>query len=116
MLSQATDENSEPTWATQTAMSNPKPLVAVTADRKRQIRPDGRHPARRPEIAEVGMDCRRVASDEDPIAIRAINDTVFADVKTFWMILPSLSPRVLMKVRRTITTMAVNCCADRLRA
>src|SRR5437868_29434 len=49
-----------------------------------------------------------------PMRIRAIKDKVFAEVKTFWMSLPTRSPRVLMKVRKTTRKIATSCCVERL--
>ena len=70
MLFQASEEKSEPTWATQNATNRPKaPAVADDGGHKGQVGLDRRHAARRPEIGEVGPDGLGVApenqADED---------------------------------------------------
>src|SRR5579883_425576 len=44
------------------------------------------------------------------------NARVFAEVKMFWMYLPQFNPRVLAIVKKTISTIAKNCCQERLKA
>ena len=49
-----------------------------------------------------------------PSTIRPATASVFAEVKTFWMILPRLSPRVLTQVSNTINTTPTSCWRDKL--
>src|SRR5438270_11172169 len=51
-----------------------------------------------------------------PTMTRPAKASVFAEVKTFWMILPQFNPRVLAIVRKPISKIAKNCCQERLNA
>ena len=51
-----------------------------------------------------------------PSAISATSDNVFAEVKTFWINLPSSSPRVFTNVSNKMIMIATNCCVERLTA
>src|SRR5207247_8826588 len=53
---------------------------------------------------------------KSPIRIRAMSESVFVEVKIFWIHLPSLRPRVLIHVSRTISSTATNCCVEKLTA
>src|SRR4051794_30714678 len=115
MLFQASEENSDPTWETQKAMNRPKaPMVAVTGDAKEKsgrmvVTSRGVH--RSEKLAAIAPALRPTKM---PSTISAISDSVFAEVKVFWMILPSLMPRVLSQVRKTSSRMATTCCIERL--
>src|SRR2546430_1443818 len=117
MLFQASEEKSDPTWAAQIAMSRPKtPLAAVTEgmnDRSGLMGATSRGVQKSPKLAVSASELRPTRM---PTTISAASDSVLADVKRFWMNLPSLSPRVLMNVSSTITTIAASCCVERLRA
>src|SRR5213594_3360684 len=51
-----------------------------------------------------------------PRTMRSRSERVLAEVKTFWIILPSFRPRVLMNVRREIIRTPTSCWVERLRA
>jgi hypothetical protein len=47
-----------------------------------------------------------------PSTIRPRSARVLVEVKTFWIHLPTLSPRVLRSVRKTISRIATSCCTE----
>jgi len=49
-----------------------------------------------------------------PTTISRASDSVFAEVKMFWMIFPILRPRVLIQVRSAIIRTPTSCWRDRL--
>ena len=49
-----------------------------------------------------------------PSTTNAKSESVFADVKMFWMSLPNERPRVFTNVKRTMITIATNCWVERL--
>ena len=117
MLFHASEENSEPTWPTQTAINIPSaPPAAETAPTNGRSDVIGETPRRRPEIREISMQRVGVASDKMPSAINAMSDNVFAEVKTFWISLPSSNPRVFTNVSRTMIKIATSCWVERLTA
>ncbi len=89
MLFQASEEKSEPTWATQKAMNRPKtPAEAMAAGRPEISGLIVTAFARRPEVAEVGRDRSALRPMKSPMMMSAMSDSVLAEVKTFWMSLP----------------------------
>src|SRR4051812_41818768 len=115
MLFQASEENSEPTWETQKAMNRPKaPIVAITGTAKPKsgvmvVTSCGVQTFEKLAAIAVALRPTKI-----PSTISAASDSVLAEVKVFWMTLPSLMPRVLSQVRKTIIRMPTTCWADRL--
>src|SRR6266850_309207 len=117
MLFQASAENSDPTWATQNATMRPKnPLAADTAGRNEKSGVIVATSRGAKGEAKFSAMTAAFLPTKRPMTIRSRSDSVLADVKTFWIILPSLRPRVLMKVRRAIIKTPTSCWVDRLRA
>ena len=84
MLFQASEENSEPTWATQIATSRPKaPPAAVTGemnDKSGLISVTPRGVQKSPKFALSASELRPMRT---PMTISAASDSVLADVKMF---------------------------------
>ena len=106
MLFQASDENSEPVWATHTATNSPK---AVTAVRPGTISTWPRGVQRSPKLAETAPAFHPATR---PMTTSAASAPVFAVVKTFWTNLPYSSPRVLVHVRSAIRTQPTSCAVE----
>src|SRR6266404_2520998 len=117
MLFQASDEKSEPTWATQKAMNNPNaPPVAATVGIKDKSGLMGETPVGVHRSEKLAFRASAFRPTKKPTKMSATKESVFAEVKTFWMSFPIWSPRVLMKVSNTMITIATNCCVERLTA
>src|SRR5262249_28425472 len=121
MLFQASAEKSEPTCATHRAMSRPNVPAAAETDGikdRSQSAPGsmacgacGVHMALKFALTAAAFLPTRM-----PSRIRPTSASVLAEVKMFWIHLPSRRPRVLAKVRRTISATATPCCKERLTA
>ena len=116
IVSHATEENSDPTWAMQTATRSPMPVAAVTTGRNAKSGRMSTAPCGVQQSAKLACSAATLRPRKNPITISASSESIFAEVKTSWMILPSLRPRVLMNVRNTTTPIAASCCVDRLTA
>src|SRR6266581_2631085 len=117
MLFQASAENRDPTWATENATMRPnRPPAADTAGMNEKS--GVIVAASRGVKVEVKLPAMTSAfrPTMTPRTMRRASDSVLAEVKTFWINLPSFRPRVLMKVRRAIISMPINCWVDRLKA
>src|SRR5712692_2943531 len=117
-LFQASAEKSEPTWATQTAINIPSaPPVADTVatndkpDLIGEMAPIDVH-----KCAKLAVIASAFRPTKTPRTISATSDRVFAEVKMFWMILPSWRPRVFTIVKHTMIRIATNCWVERLTA
>ena len=117
MLFQASAEKSEPTWLMQKATKRPKrPAVAAvpgTHARSGRIGAASCGVHRSEKLAAIAVALRPT---KIPSTIKARSDSVFAEVKTFWISLPRWMPRVLRRERKTINRMPTSCCVDRLTA
>src|SRR5262249_45728427 len=112
MLFQASAENSEPTCPTQIAINIPSaPPVAETTPTNGRSDVIGETAAGVQNYARVTLSATKI-----PSTTSAKSDSVFADVKTFWINLPNDSPRVFTIVRNTMITIATNCWVERLTA
>ncbi len=106
MLFQASLENSEPVCATQMATNRPNPLIAVRPGTM-STWPRGVH--RSPKFADTAP---LFQPRNRPMPIRASTAPVLAVVKTFWMTLPTSSPRVLVHVRNAMRRTPTNCAVE----
>src|SRR4051812_13352006 len=117
MLFHASEENSEPTWPTQTAINIPSaPPAAETALTNGRSDVTGETPAGVQKFVKLACSAPAFRPTKTPSAISAMSDNVFAEVKTFWISLPSANPRVFTNVRRTIIKIATSCWVERLTA
>src|SRR5437764_4314611 len=117
MLFHASEENSEPTWPTQTAIIIPSaPPAAETAPTKGRSDVTGEAAAGVQKFVKLACNALALRPTKMPSAINAMSDNVFAEVKTFWISLPSANPRVFTNVRRTIINIATSCWVERLTA
>src|SRR4029453_16392128 len=87
MLFQASAEKSEPTWATQKATSSPSAPAdadsAGTKEKSGRISPTPTGVHIEEKLAAIASALRPTTM---PRKIRAMSETVFAEVKTFWII------------------------------
>src|SRR5579859_7286487 len=119
MLFHASAEKSEPTCATASASSSPyQPLPAVTV---------GKSPLRKPApgsivwAPRIAHRCEKLSAiaeafraENTQIKINPSSESIFAEVKIFWIHFPSFTPRVFRYVRKIIISTATNCCTERL--
>src|SRR6266852_8847487 len=107
MLFQASEENNEPTCATQKAMNKPKaPPAAVTVAMNGKFGLIGLTPRGVQKSVKLALMASAFRAKKRPIRIRARSERVFVEVKIFWIHLPSLRPRVLIHVSSTISRTA----------
>ena len=120
MLFHASEENSEPTWPTQTAINIPSaPPAAETAPTNGRSDVTGETAVGVQKFVKLACSAsalRPTKMPSMPSAINAMSDNVFAEVKTFWISLPSSNPRVFTNVRRVIIKIATSCWVERLTA
>ena len=89
-LFHASDENSEPTCATQTAINIPiAPPVAETVATNDRSDLIGETTPGVHRCVKFAVSASALRPMKMPRAINASSDNVFADVKIFWMSLPS---------------------------
>src|SRR6516164_4938515 len=121
MLFHASAENSDPTWATASASSSPyQPSPAVTVGItlfRRSV------PGAIVFAARTDHKCEKLSAIAAPFLatnthrkITPSSDSIFAEVKMFWIHFPSFTPRVLRNVRKMIISTATSCCTDKLTA
>src|SRR5215472_12307358 len=117
ILFQASAENKEPTCPTQIAINIPSaPPVAETVPMNGRSDVIGETDVGVQKFVKLACSASALHPTKMPNATTAMSDNVLAEVKTFWMSLPSSSPRVFTKVREIITKIATNCCVERLTA
>src|SRR5207253_2849920 len=117
ILFQASAENKEPTCATQKAINRPRaPVAALRAGRKDRSGLTVTVFCGVQKLEKLAWMTSAFRPINKPIRIRASKDSVLAEVKMFWMSLPTCRPRVLIKVSRTTRSMATNCWTERLMA
>src|SRR5438093_3266851 len=117
MLFQASEEKSEPTWATQNAMNKPNaPPAAVTVAMNGKFGLIGLTPRGVQKSVKLALMASAFLPKKSPIRIRAMSESVFVEVKIFWIHLPILRPRVLIHVSSTISSTATSCCVEKLTA
>src|SRR5581483_9227208 len=89
MLFQASAENSEPTCPTQIAITIPSaPAVAETAPTNGKSDVIGEIAVGVQKFAKLAWSASALCPKKMPSTTNANSDSVFADVNTFWMILP----------------------------
>jgi hypothetical protein len=106
MLFHASAENSEPVCETHTATNRPK---VVSAESPGTMSTVPRVVHRWPKFAATAS---WFQPSSTPTRISPSSAPVFAVVKTFWMIFPYCSPRVLVHVSSAIITMPTSCVVD----
>src|SRR5262245_49534953 len=115
MLFQASAENHDPTCQTQNATMTPnRPEADDRAgmnEASGTIVAGSRGAKGAEKFAEMTSALRPMMT---PMMMSSASDSVLADVKTFWIHLPSFRPRVLMKVRRAIIRTPTSCCVEKL--
>src|SRR6266481_6993459 len=83
MLFQASEENSEPTCATQKAMNKPNaPLAAVTVEINGKLGLIGPTPRGVQRSVKLALTASVFRPKESPIRIRAASESVFVDRKS----------------------------------
>src|SRR5262245_7521725 len=101
----ASAENNDPDWATQIATSKPNRLPAATPSDASKL-PVAKKPVKLVRIASALRPKNR------PARIKAAMAATFAEVKTFWTILPYSRPRELVHVRNPITATPTSCAVE----
>src|SRR5262249_13888055 len=110
-------ENSEPTCPTQIAINIPSaPPVAETTPTNGRSDVIGETAAGVQKFAKLTLSASALRPTKIPSTTSAKSDSVFADVKTFWINLPIETARVFTIVRNTMITIATNCWVERLTA
>src|SRR5207253_9137688 len=117
ILFQASAENKEPTCATQKAINRPRaPVAALATGKKAKSGLMSVAACGVQRFAKLAWMTSAFRPINKPIRIRASKESVLAEVKMYWMSLPSCKPRVLTKVSRTTRRMPTNCWTERLMA
>src|SRR5438477_7288262 len=90
MLFHASAENKEPTCATQKAMNRPKaPALAATLEIHGKSGLIGTTPRGVQKSPKLALIASALRPNSKPTMISAISDKVLAEVKMFWIHLPS---------------------------
>src|SRR5438034_11586127 len=90
MLFQASAEKSEPTCATQKATKRPNaPALAATLDTQDRFGLMGTTPRGVQTSLKLALMASALRPTSNPIRIKAISESVLAEVKVFWIHLPS---------------------------
>src|SRR5439155_2169469 len=115
MLFQASAENSEPTCATENATIRPSsPPAADTTGMKEKSGTIVAAARGAKAEAKLAATTSAFLPMRTPTTMSRASDSVFAEVKMFWMIFPILRPRVLIQVKSAIIRTPTSCWRDRL--
>src|SRR5436190_21252825 len=98
-------------------MKRPKaPPAAVTVETHDKSDLMGITPPGVQKSVKLALIASAFRPSNNPTRISAISDSVLAEVKMFWIHLPSCRPRVLINVSSTISSTAMSCCVEKLTA
>ena len=115
MLFHASAENNEPTWPTQIAINIPNaPPAAETTPTNGRSDIIGETAVGAQKFAKFAWSASALRPTKIPSTTNAKSESVFADVKTFWISLPNERPRVFTIVKRMMIKIATSCCVERL--